>query len=413
MSLSCRWLFDGIGPPIRDATIEIEQGIIQQIHTRRHEDVLNLGDVAIVPGLLNAHTHLEFSGLRTPIQPLDCFADWISHVIAYRRNAPFDVANVVSGMRESIASGVAVIGEIATTDWRLAVHPSSDATVIMFHEFLGLSEQSIPELLGAAKSFLQQANVDGVIPALSPHAPYSVHPQLLDGLVKLASEFQVPLAMHLAESPDERQLLDSGRGPLAELLTQLGVMNAHVFAKPRSHLDLLRQLECDAPTLIVHGNDLSHDEINFLAGRTQMSVVYCPRTHAAMQTGSHPWKAMLERGVNVVLGTDSRASNPDLSLWRELQFLKKRHPDFPDTELLHLVTRNAAHALRLQGHGTLQPGQAATLCVVELDSAFSAAAEDCLFNSASRPVATLLRGQWASLTADWKHCNLLRPSGSC
>ncbi|RPI80948.1 MAG: amidohydrolase, partial [Planctomycetaceae bacterium] len=230
---------------------------------------------------------------------------------------------------------------------------------------------------------------------LSPHAPYSVHPTLLKGLVDLAIESGAPVAMHLAATRSELELLARGGGEFAEFLKRLAVWNPDVFRERRSILDYLKELARSPRGLVVHGNYLSDADIEFLARNPQLSVVYCPRTHAYFGHEPHPWRTLLERNINVALGTDSRASNPDLSVWDELQFLRRCEPDVPGQTLLDLATIRGARALGLEAHcGTITPGRSADLAIIDLPAVPSADPYDTLLHPSSRIQATVLRGHW-------------------
>ncbi len=213
----------------------------------------------------------------------------------------------------------------------------------------------------------------GTRPGLSPHAPYSVHPELLDRVLRLAKAANVPVAMHLAESGEELELLASGTGPFRQLLEHLGVWAPEVFPGGWRPLDYLKRL-ADAPVaLIIHGNYLDPEEIDFLADhRANMSLVYCPRTHAYFRHARYPLAEMLARGVNVALGTDSRASNPDLSMWAELRFAAHTHREVPPAAILEMATVAGARALGIDAEvGTLEPGKLANLVVVDLPAALA------------------------------------------
>jgi cytosine/adenosine deaminase-related metal-dependent hydrolase len=323
----------------------------------------DLGNVALIPGLVNAHTHLEFSHLPAPLEPLQSFPDWIRCVVASRRLNSVPVAESIRlGLEESSRSGTVAVGEIATQD-DLSVYQRKSSLVV-FRELLGLKEENLPELMEVGERHLQQGALWGIVAGLSPHAPYSVHPKLLRGCVDLCCQYRAPLAMHLAESPAELELLSSGTGPLRRMLEDFGVWREGIFPGGRSPGEILEILT-DAPhVLVIHGNYLSESEQAFLVGRPQFTVVYCPRTHAAMGHPPHPWRSLVENGVRVALGTDSRASNPDLSLFAELQFLKQRSPEVPSWELLKLGTVQGAEALGLPDIGILTAGKLGRMFVV-------------------------------------------------
>jgi len=376
MRLRARWLFPGDGKPIPDAVVTIKNGTI--IEVSKSGDAIDLGDVAIIPGLINAHTHLEFSSIETPLEPRGEFANWIGSVIRWRHGATPDLpTRVQSGWTESLQSGVTHLGEIATADWRGAVdsavtaHSMPPVSGIMFREYLGLDDGAVATHFDSARKFLDETKSNPqLIPGLSPHAPYSVHPELFSGLVQLAQEYRCPVAFHLAESPAELEAIKNGTGPLVELFEKMGVWKPDAIPSGTRPIDFLKQLEAVEHALIIHGNFLSEEEINWLGSRNNMSVVYCPRTHAAMQQGEHPWRKMLAAGVRVMLGTDSRASNPDLSIWRELQFLANHHPEISASSLLSLATHNAASGMGLPRTGRIDADHVADLCVVALGESF-------------------------------------------
>nr|WP_286177655.1 amidohydrolase family protein [Rhodopirellula sp. JC639] len=313
------------------------------------QDVIDLGEVAVMPRMVNAHTHLEFSDCRSPIgQPGISLAEWIGKVIAARGVASEDQRNarIRDGIAESAGSGVGLIGDIATPP---SQYPSdTDTTIVSFAEVLGLSDVRAGERLESAeKHAVTVAENPSVEFAVSPHAPYSTPPELVGRCVELAVQTGAPLAMHVAESPDERELLRFGSGRFAEVLRGAGLWPKGVFPwqgdQPVS--DLIDAI-ADAPrVLLVHGNDLQDDEIERIARHPHLSVVYCPRTHAFFGYDAHPVQTLLDAGVRVALGTDSRASNPDLSVWKEVQFLLHQRPDLDPHDVLEMATMSGADAL--------------------------------------------------------------------
>ncbi len=174
----------------------------------------DLGDVAIIPGLVNAHTHLEFSDLTAPIgRPGMSLPDWIGHVVAHRRAATVDSQTAISqGLRESLVCGTTALGEIATGDpTQIASrYGGSPIAATIFRESIAPRDQRVPGAIADAEQFLTTTRTsENLRPALSPHAPYTVYPRLLEAMVDLARRFETPLAMHLAESREELELLES------------------------------------------------------------------------------------------------------------------------------------------------------------------------------------------------------------
>ncbi|MCA8995029.1 MAG: amidohydrolase family protein [Planctomycetaceae bacterium] len=386
------WLYCGDGPPLAEGYVVVELGRIVEVgqgtFSGEADEVTNLTGYALLPQLVNVHTHLEFSLLEKPIEPRDRFADWIQSVVKWRRQSGGDVLEAVqAGLKESFASGVGTIGEIATSDWHRDFEGFGQAEtpgIVVFRELLGLNPDAIETQLEVARKHLADRPAEGVRLGLSPHAPYSVHPELFHRLVDYVAAIpqQPVVAMHLAESPAELQLLRSGDGPLADMLKDFGVWQEGVFQRETRPLDYLNQLARLDRSIVVHGNYLDEVALQFLADHEQMSVAYCPRTHAAMGHPTHPWREMLRRGINVALGTDSRASNPDLSVWEELRLLATLAPDMAASELLKLATVNGARALGLEpGTASITAGHPAHVLVVPLSSVAIADPEATLFKT--------------------------------
>jgi cytosine/adenosine deaminase-related metal-dependent hydrolase len=296
----------------------------------------------LVPPLVNAHTHLEFSELAAPIEPARPFPEWIRSVIQFRqqRGHNGDVC-LAKGLNECSAGGVGLVADIATSD---SLPEDSAVECIRFREAIGLSPERIQQQSAAAQSFLQQHRGSHRT-GLSPHAPYTVHPDLMDQLMSMAEQFHVPVAMHLAETTEELELLQSGNGRLADFLRSLNLFDSRTFPGCRSVREFLEQLSRAPRALAVHGNYFSNDDLRFLQEHSQITTVYCPRTHAWFGHTRHPVGRMLQMDLNVVLGTDSRASNPDLSIWKELQHLAIYQPRIPTGDLLTMITTSAATAL--------------------------------------------------------------------
>lgn len=372
--LKAKWIFPVDRPPIENGLIEIVDGLITAVRIAQpQEAATDLGDVAILPGLVNAHTHLEFSLVAQPFQPALPFTDWIRSLVAYRRREFTPTSTVQRdalriGAMEAESNGTTLLGEIATSGWDEVALPSRHPRIVAFRELIGLRPEAVELQIELAEEWLARGGQsERVTYGLSPHAPYSVSPELLQRSVELAKRFDAPIAMHLAETREELEFLADGRGPFVEMLKSFGAWPEGGLPTGRRPLDILRAL-ADAPrALVVHGNYLADDEIEFIAARPQMSVVYCPRTHEYFGHEPHPWRRLLACGANVALGTDGRGSNPDLSLWNELIFLRERSPDVAPSTLLELGTLGGALALGCEHDcGSITPRKRADLVAVSL-----------------------------------------------
>jgi cytosine/adenosine deaminase-related metal-dependent hydrolase len=390
--------------PVENGTVTIVGDRISDVGPAPVSGAVDLGNAAIIPGLVNAHTHLEFSDLARP-DPPQPFAGWLRAVITFRRARSGSVVPAIDqGLRECAACGVTTVGEIATSTDSVAAFAAQSPRGVVFRESIGLDRDRIRDQITVARSHLE-AERDSVTPSpefwsnvlrgVSPHAPYSVAPDLFEELVRLAESGSYrPLAFHLAETREELELLARGTGPLVDLFRELGFWREGAVPPGRRPLDYLRRMQDLRHALIIHGNYLEEDEIQFIAERPHMTVVYCPRTHAYFGHAPHPWRDMLQRGVSLALGTDSRASNPDLNLWREVLFLRRGCRDVSSEMLLRLATRDGARALGLNFTGSLTPQRAADLAVVSLEGCRGTEPHDLLLHAAGRVVATMRDGRW-------------------
>ncbi len=385
-------MFPVSGPPLARGTITIIGDRIATVepHGSRTADE-DLGNVAIIPGLVNAHTHLDLSGARGKIPPTDPghFTDWLGAVIAYRRNrTPEQIqADIRSGLAECLRHGTTLIGDIASDGASWAEVALAPVRAVIFREVIGITEQGV-ERWKEAVDWVQQHAGELCQAAYSPHAPYSVNAAVFMKSVGCLR----PVAIHLAESPAEIELLEHKTGPFVEFLRRLGLWeNAKLAPSLAWILESTQSAGSPRPVLYVHGNYLPANT----SIRSHVSIAYCPRTHAAFQHPPHPFRELLARKVRVCLGTDSLASNPDLDILAEARFLHARHPDLPGDQLLRMVTLAGAEALGWQKEcGSLEPQKSADLVAVPLPDRETHDPHELLFANDTRERRTMFRGEW-------------------
>ncbi|MBV08155.1 amidohydrolase family protein [Rubinisphaera sp.] len=346
---------------LRDVTLICERGMLIDIVAGRSPNAADLGNAAIIPPLVNAHCHLEFSQLKQPFHTKQPFSKWIGETMRTRRENQNVSESIRTGIEESSAAGIEFLADVKTqsTD----CYPDFEEIgleVILFQEVIGLTDEAVDRQRELISSFVQEAGCFRL--GLSPHAPFTVRPDLLEFCVRMSQEAEVPLMMHLAETQAELELLAEGTGELVEMLSQFGMWSAGMYPSGTQPLDLLKILSQAPRVLLAHGNYLDEQEIQFLAEHPQMHIVYCPRTHHYFGHSLHPWQSMLEAGVNVALGTDGRGSNPDLSIWNEVRFLMKQLPDVEPRRLLEMATINGAKSLGMDT--TIQIGRPANWTVL-------------------------------------------------
>ena len=390
---TARWVFPVAGPPLADGTITIRGEVIESVdpHGVRTPDE-DLGNVAIVPGLVNPHTHLDLSGARGLIPPTDPdhFTDWLRGVIAYRRTRTSDQvqADIRAGLAECLKYGTTLIGDIAAggASWDAMVNAKLRAVV--FFEMIGLSEE-LARISGRAASDWNREHPRTTTcrAAWSPHAPYSARWTFFGGGTQ-----EDIYSSHLAESPGEIELLATKTGPFVDFLTALGVWDPAAFAAiPK----LLIRSRLIGTFLFAHANYFPLTACKYIAGLH--SIVYCPRTHAAFRHPPHPFREFLQRSVRVCLGTDSLASNPDLDILAEARFVHAKYPDFSCVALLKMITLSGAEALGWANEtGSLEPGKSADFVSVPLPDRDAADPHELLFADHPGDRRTMFRGEWRS-----------------
>jgi cytosine/adenosine deaminase-related metal-dependent hydrolase len=402
--LKARYVFPVAGEPIADGVVTFDDRRILAVGADASGgEIDDLGNVAIIPGLVNAHTHLEFSHLDEPVGSRGMgLGEWIATLTATLRGQdhsrgrpPADA--VRRGLEESSAAGVTTLGEIAQPGWPVHDFQTARLDATVFLELIATTDEDVDETLKLAHRHIASASTgeSNWRPGLSPHAPYSVHPRLLSGAVAISARHKVPLAFHLAESPEELEFLKTASGPFRDLLERLGKWDAAAHRTGRRPLDFLRMLAPAHRSLIVHGNYLSDEEIAFIAGHAgRMSVVYCPRTHHYFDHAPHPLEKLLAAGVNVALGTDSRASSPDLSLLSDMRHVAHCHPAISPATVLRMGTLCGAKALGCgQEAGTIEAGKRPNLAVVPLPNREVSDPHDLLFDQNAPVRAAWFRGR--------------------
>lgn len=353
---------------------------------------------AILPGLVNAHAHLQIPRLAEPspgTAPPATFVDWILRIVAWKRGAPPEefARNLAAAAAESLASGTTAVGEIAGPD--AAAYASCPLRARVFAEGIGFAPEAAPAGMDAVRGALGTIEAIGarnplVAPGVSPHTPYTVGPVLMRMIAELASRRSLPAALHLAESPAEMEFLRTGGGEIATRLYPAVGRDVSFFRGIGDSIPgylsaagLLRP-----GLLLVHNVHLSRADVAELrAGGARF--VLCPRSNAAHGNGVPDVTRFVDAGIPFALGTDSAASVPDASLWEEMRAARAIYRGaLPEAELCRALfraaTENGAGALSLAG-GTLRPGAPADFLVVEDAGGEGAAAHRNLVERTERP----------------------------
>jgi len=368
-TFTARFVFPVSGPPLDRGTVTVEGDRITAVlpHGERTADT-DFGNAALIPGLVNAHTHLDLSGARgaVPPTPADRFPDWLRAVVAFRRQSTTTVADAVRvGIAESLRYGTTLLGDISTDGTSFDLLAAAPLRAVVFHEVIGLlPERSRPSVAGYRAWQAGTADGPRTRRGVSPHAPYTT--RVLAYVSTLTGPPAAPAASHFAESPGEAEFLATQTGPIREFLDSLGAWAPKLKFPP---VGLLLDLMGQAPRgLVIHGNYLTAGHAKHFT--PSMTLVVCPRTHAAFGHPPHPWPGFAAAGVRVAVGTDSLASNPDLDVLAEVRLLRRTNPEIPGARLLRMATLAGAEALGFADEcGSLEVGKSADFVAVPLPDA--------------------------------------------
>jgi aminodeoxyfutalosine deaminase len=373
------WLLPISQPPIRDGWVRTESGRITAFGPYRRgdrvpSDDIDLGSAAILPGLVNAHTHLELSWMRGRIDLLGDFPGWIRNVIRLQRTGhEAGEAGVQSAIGEAIAearrSGTAVFGDISNTLASVPTLVESGSAAVVFHELIGFQSERALQVVGEATQRLAGfPSSDLIRCALAAHAPYSVSPALFQAIrQELRRDPLARCSVHLGESKAEAEFLRDGSGPFRALLEDLGAWDASWQAPACDGVEYLDRMSFITDRLlIVHGVQFGRNELTRIKSRNA-TLVTCPRGNRLTGAGNPPVADFYASGVRLAIGTDSLASVPDLNLFGELAELRRLGPLVPAGSLLESATINGAVALGFEADfGTIEPGKRDCLIAVDI-----------------------------------------------
>jgi len=368
-----------------------EYGAVSRAHSG---EVRDFGEAVIIPGLVNAHTHLELSDLKGRIQRGEKFTHWLANLMRAKLLwTPWKYnRSVRNGVRECLASGTTTVGDISNSRASFRVLKGGAIRSVVFYEVLGfIPRDAARNIKRVSRRLKRIAPTELMGLGIAPHAPYSVSEELYVACKELARRLNLPLCTHIHETQSEIELMLSGGGEFRGIVRWSRPRGSD-WQPPRvTPIQRLNQLGLiDARTLLVHCNYLNEEDMRIISS-AGASVVFCPRSHAFFGHSGHPFAELRRRGVNVCLGTDSLASNDSLSMLDEIRFLIERHGVCP-ADALHMATRAGAEALGFDNLGRLERGCPADLAVISLPSGCKTA-HDALADPSSRNICTIIAGE--------------------
>ena len=397
------------GRPIENGSIRINGRFIAEVGRRGDvspaagEPVLDLGESILLPGLINAHCHLDYTGMAGMIPSRKHFADWIKAIVALKGSWGYSefAQSWVRGARMLVDSGTTTVADVEAVPellpdaWHLG-----PLRIISFREMISLKWNAAAQQQfdSQVKSWAALPHRDGTT-GLSPHAPYTTTPELLHRAANTARNKNWLLTTHLAESEDEFQMFHDGTGPLTAWLGPQRDPLGFPKSTPVQYAEACGYL--NDRLIAVHANYLDGEDVQSLA-RRGVSVVHCPRSHAYFGHRVFAFETLRDAGVNLCLGTDSLASirknrkqSLRLSWFDEMHTFMKRYPDVAPADVLNLVTLNPARALKKAGQlGELTTGACADIISIPFSGPV-AKAVDHVVHFSGDVAASMIDGQWA------------------
>jgi len=362
---------DGPGP-IEDGFVLIQGNRILQVGRRKDFyflpslRMLDLGATILLPGLINAHCHLDFTSLKGKVPYRGDFRKWLRTMAGKtRQTTPAEFRkSIQKGIRDSLAFGTTTLCDISTSGESFRLLSRSPLRAVAFLELLDVAQPDPAAVWKNFKGRLESLAADAKASetfqwGVSPHTPFTVSKELLL-LAGRQLGSRTLTTIHVAESRDEARFFKKGKGPMAERIKALNpdwsIPHGTTPVRYLNDCGWLPKLD-----LGVHLNLVDRRDLKLLA-KNRVTVVHCPGSHAYFGHPPFPYRQMRRAGISVCLGTDSLASNQSLSLFREMRLFQKTHPQVPASEILAMATVKSAQALgegkRL---GQVKPGYFADL----------------------------------------------------
>jgi len=355
------------GPPLEDGAVTVTGdgriaavGPFAQVHRDGPgEEVLDLGEQVLLPGLINAHCHLDYTSMRNAINPQGSFTRWIARINALKRQMTDDdyLQAIAEGFKELQMWGTTTVCNLEAFPELLPRMPMPPLRTWWFLELIDIRNRiATAELLEGTRAFFEGRKgwLGGF--GLNPHAPYTASPELYHLCRKCEERFEMLMTTHIAESADEEAMFRRGEGEMFAFLQGIG-RPMHDCGSHSSFSNAVRNGLIGPGWLLAHANELDEEDFSLIAATPgDWHIVHCPRSSAFFKHRAFPWRRLEDLGVCISLGTDSLASNDSLNLFSELQAVQKTTPHLTSETLLKTVTTHPARALRKSGElGVILP----------------------------------------------------------
>ena len=397
-------------PPIEDGAVCLSGDRIAWVGRRAelpashfHGQETDLGDTILLPGLINAHCHLDYTGMAGQIPPPKSFTDWIKSLVALKSS--WSVEEFAESWRRGaemlLRTGTTTVADIESVPELIpSAWQSTPLRVISFRELINIkSRQPAADIVEqAVNDWLGLPEARGRV-GLSPHAPYSTSAELLELAARAAHRRNWRLTTHVAESEQEFEMFMYRQGAMFDWLKGQRDMTDCGHGSPVQHLERCGCL--DENLLAAHVNYLWRHDAGVL-GRNRVSVVHCPHSHDYFHHLRFPREELEGAGVNLCLGTDSLATTRkerdqplELNLFAEMQLLAAKSPELAPEKILRMATVNGAQALGRKGElGELSPNALADVIAIPFAGPEREVFEAIVHHTGG-VAASMIGGAWA------------------
>ncbi len=358
--------------------------------------IIDLGNSAIVPGFINTHTHLELTHAHNSIKNDGIFTNWIRQLIDIKNSwSESEYAlSVRDGIKSSLKSGSTTVVDITSNGIALGELLSSKIRKVLFFETLNFNPNTANDTINDFKEHVAEIKPDNLLSVgIFPHAPYTVSETLYRDCKRVSDEFGIIIATHIAETKDEVEFLARGTGNFVSLLNDFNMLNNWIppALNPINYLKNIGFLENGC--ILIHCNYLSGNEIDIIE-KSSSNVVFCPRSHSFFRHHDYPLALLMDRNINIALGTDSLASNDTLSILDEMKFIRNHFSNLNAQHIFHMGTIAGAVALRMDDRiGRLYPGFNADIAVIEVEDRGLTNIYDGIFSKNSECILTIVSGE--------------------
>ncbi len=409
MILRARLVLPVTAPPIEDGAVFVAGNQIRSVAPWRdlrphlRESATDLGEVMLLPGLINAHCHLDYTDLAGELTPPKTFTSWIAAITAYKTGWSYSnyAQSWLRGAHQLLKTGTTTVADIESLpDLLPEVWEATPLRIYSFLEMTGIKSRRVPrDILREAVEKIDALRHANCRAMLSPHAPYSTLPELLRRAARTAQRRKWRVSIHVAESVEEFEMFQNACGEMHDWLKRNERDNSDCgIGSPVAHL--ARNKLLGENVLAIHVNCLARGDARLLA-QNHTHVVHCPRSHDYFRHPQFERARLARAGVNLCLGTDSLATTrkngkqpPELDLFAEMRALANRDKSADPIEILKMATVNGARALGQPGKiGEIASHALADLIALPGPKKLKTVYESVLEHS-GKVSASMIGGRW-------------------